>query len=148
MTCRRSPRQSAAEYEHLLRVFFAGEAPRFDLVLLGLGENGHTASLFPGTSAVAEQERWVTEVYVAEQDMYRITVTVPLINQAAVVAFLVAGRGKAAILREVLEAPVEPRRLPAQLIKPANGKLVWLLDRDAAGLLHRRPKEHVSGNGS
>lgn len=133
-----SPRESAVEYDNILRAFFSAGPPRFDLVFLGLGENGHTASLFPGTSAVMERERWVTEVYVAEQGLYRITLTVPLFNHAALVAFIVAGGGKAAILREVLERALEPRRIPAQLIKPANGNLLWLVEREAARLLRRR----------
>lgn len=132
-----SPRESAVEYENVLRAFFSAGAPRFDLVFLGLGENGHTASLFPGTSAAAERDRWVTEVYVAEQDLYRVTLTVPIFNRAALVAFIVAGGGKALILRKVLEGALEPRRIPAQLIKPANGTLLWLVEREAARLLQR-----------
>jgi 6-phosphogluconolactonase len=133
--CRSSPRESAVEYENTLAAFFSTGPPRFDLAFLGLGENGHTASLFPGTSAVAERERWVTEVYVAEQDLYRITLTVPLFNRAALVAFIVAGGGKAPILRQVLEGALEPYRIPAQLIKPVNGTLLWLVEREAARLL-------------
>ena len=134
---RSSPRESAVEYEDILRAFFSAGPPRFDLVFLGLGENGHTASLFPGTSAVEERDRWVTEVYIAEQDLYRVTLTVPLFNRAALVAFIVAGGGKALILREVLEGALEPRRIPAQLIKPVNGTLLWLVEREAARLLRR-----------
>ncbi len=132
-----SPRESAVEYENILRTFFVTGPPCFDLVFLGLGENGHTASLFPGTSAVEERERWVIEVYVAEQKMYRITLTAPAINLAALVAFMVAGEEKASILRETLEGEYAPRRIPAQLINPANGRLFWLIDRDAARLLRR-----------
>ncbi len=134
---RSSPRESAVEYEDILRAFFSAGPPRFDLVFLGLGENGHTASLFPGTSAVAERDRWVTEVYIAEQDLYRVTLTAPLFNRAALVAFIVAGGGKALILREVLEGALEPRRIPAQLIKPESGRLLWLVDREAASRLRR-----------
>jgi 6-phosphogluconolactonase len=132
-----SPRESAVEYEDILRAFFSAGPPRFDLVFLGLGENGHTASLFPGTSAVAERERWVTEVYVAEQGIFRVTMTVPIFNRAALVAFIVAGGGKALILRQVLEGALEPLRIPAQLIKPVNGALLWLVERKAAHLLRR-----------
>ena len=134
---RSSPRGSAVEYEDILAAFFACGASRFDMVLLGLGENGHTASLFPGTSALEERKRWVTEVYVAEQDLFRVTLTTPLINRAALVVFIVSGGGKAAILREVLEGARNPRRLPAQLINPINGRLLWLVDRDAARLLQQ-----------
>jgi 6-phosphogluconolactonase len=135
--CSRSPQVAAEQYEGDLQAFFGDQPPRFDLVLLGLGENGHTASLFPGTPVLEERERWVTAVHVAEQDMDRVTLTAPLINQAAVVVFLVSGANKAAVLGEVLEGPSDPNRLPAQLIQPAYGELHWLLDREAASLLTR-----------
>jgi 6-phosphogluconolactonase len=138
IACASAPHGAAEGYESLLRDFFAGQPPRFDLVLLGLGENGHTASLFPGTRVLQERERWVAEVYVAEQDMYRVTLTAPIINRAAVVAFLVAGAGKAQILKEVLEAPRDPRRRPAELIRPTDGILQWLVDRHASSLLARK----------
>jgi 6-phosphogluconolactonase len=134
---RPSPRESALEYEKLLRAFFAGGPPRFDLVFLGLGTNGHTASLFPGTSVVEEQERWVAEVYVADQDLHRVTLTAPLINEAALVAFIVAGGDKAEVLRNVLEMAPDPRRIPARLIKPVNGRLLWLVDLEAARLVNK-----------
>jgi 6-phosphogluconolactonase len=132
MVCVSSPREAAAEYEALLRGFFNG-APRFDLVLLGLGENGHTASLFPGTPVLEEQQRWVAEVHVAEEGMDRLTLTAGTINAAARVVFLVSGSRKAAVLREVLEDA--SCTLPARLIAPAEGELLWLVDRDAASLL-------------
>ncbi|HTP65345.1 MAG TPA: 6-phosphogluconolactonase, partial [Geobacteraceae bacterium] len=132
---RSSPRESAVEYEDVLRSFFMNGLPRFDLVFLGLGENGHTASLFPGTSAVEERHRWVTEVYVAEQGTFRVTLTAPVINRAALVVFIVSGKGKSAILRETLEGNQAPRRIPARLIKPSSGELLWLVDREAARLL-------------
>lgn len=127
-----SPHEAAEQYEAALRQHFGQEAPRFDLVLLGLGDNGHTASLFPDTPVLREQVRWVAEVYVAEQDMYRVTLTAPLLNQAALIAFVVTGSGKADVLPQVIEGAYEPQRLPAQLIKPAAGQLLWLLDRSAA----------------
>ena len=136
--CSRSPHVAAEQYEGVLRAFFGVQPPRFDLVFLGLGENGHTVSLFPGTPVLEEQEHWVAAVHVAEQDMDRVTLTAPLINQAALVVFLVSGANKAAVLREVLEGPSDPNRLPAQLIQPAGGELHWLLDREAASLLTRR----------
>jgi 6-phosphogluconolactonase len=121
----------------LLREFFGGGLPCLDLVFLGLGADGHTASLFPGHPALSEAERWVAPVYAAEQDRYRLTCTATLINQARVVAFLVAGAAKAAVVREVLQGPRDPRRLPAQLIQPEPGELHWLLDKEAAGSLRR-----------
>jgi len=133
-----SPHESALSYERTLRSFFGVDAPRFDLVLLGLGENGHTASLFPGSAVLFEPYRWVCEVYVAEQDLHRVTTTALLINQAALVAFMVAGKGKSAILQRVLEGPTDPNEFPAQLIKPAQGRLLWLADHDASRLLSER----------
>jgi 6-phosphogluconolactonase len=138
MVCNGSPREAAVEYEALLRGFFDNWRPRFDLVLLGLGENGHTASLFPGTSALEEQQRWVAEVYLAEEEQHRLTLTAEAINQASLVAFLVSGYDKAPILRNVLKEAQAPHNIPAQLIKPVDGGLLWLVDRDAASLLRQR----------
>ncbi len=132
LDCAQAPAEAARQYEAHLRQFFAGRPPRLDLVFLGLGDNGHTASLFPGTPVLKETERWAAEVYVAEQDLYRVTLTAPFINQAALIAFLVAGEAKAGVLKEVLQGPRDPERLPAQLIQPQNGKLLWLTDLKAA----------------
>ncbi len=131
-----SPHEAAREYEEVLRAFFAADLPGFDLAFLGLGENGHTASLFPGTSALEERERWVAEVYVAGEGLHRVTLTAPAINQAALIAFLVAGGGKAEVLRKVLEGTSDPLQVPARLIRPVQGELLWLVDREAARLLH------------
>jgi 6-phosphogluconolactonase len=135
LACLASPETAALNYAAVLREFFGEGPPSFDLILLGLGENGHTASLFPGDAALNERERWTAPVYVADQDLHRVTLTAPLLNQAAVVAFLVAGAAKAGVLREVLQKPRDPRRLPAQLINPTKGELYWLLDREAAAQL-------------
>ncbi len=143
MRCHPTPAAGARSYEALLRDFFGTGEPRFDLILLGLGDNGHTASLFPGDPVLGESERWVAAVYVAEQDMYRLTLTAPMINQARVVAFLVAGAAKAAVVQEVRRGPRGPRRLPAQLIQPERGELHWLLDQGAAGSLPRHPAAQV-----
>ena len=132
MNCAQDPAAAARQYEAKLREFFAGQPPRLDLVLLGLGDDGHTASLFPGTPVLKERQRWAAAVYLGEQNLYRVTLTAPLINQAAVVAFLVAGPSKAGVLREVLHGPRDPARLPAQLIQPQRGELLWLADLDAA----------------
>lgn len=132
------PERAAAEYEERLRTAFPGQAgavPRFDLVLLGMGADGHTASLFPHTEAVREQQRWVVRNYVPKFQADRLTLTAPAINGAATVLFLVAGDDKAAALQAVLEGPAAPERLPAQLIRPTAGRLVWLVDRAAASRL-------------
>ena len=136
MDCGPDPAEGARRYEVRLRHFFAAARPRFDLILLGLGKNGHTASLFPGLPGLAEPDRWVAPVYEAEQDLYRLTLTPVLINEAREVAFLVAGADKAAVVREVIQGPMDPRRLPAQLIQPEPGRLHWLLDKAAAGALN------------
>ncbi len=135
--CSGSPREGAERYEDTLRAFFEGNIPCFDIVFLGLGENGHTASLFPGSAVVEERERWVAEVYPPGGELSRVTVTAPVINQAALIAFLVAGERKSAVLREVVEGSADPRVLPARLIRPVNGELFWLVDRSAARLLRK-----------
>lgn len=133
-----NPHESALQYESQLRGHFGADPPRFDLVFLGLGENGHTASLFPGSAAVRERSRWVCEAYLAQQNFYRVTVTAPVFNQASLVVFVVAGSAKAGILKQVLEGEHDPERTPAQLINPTNGRLLWLIDRDAGRLLTDR----------
>ncbi|HZV81942.1 MAG TPA: 6-phosphogluconolactonase [Geobacteraceae bacterium] len=138
MVCNSAAPETAATYEALLRDFFVGGRSRFDLVLLGLGENGHTASIFPGSSAMEEQQRWVAMVSVAEEGLRRLTLTAAAINQAALIVFLVSGIAKAQILRKVFDNADDPVNIPARLIKPENGKLLWLVDQDAASLLPRR----------
>jgi 6-phosphogluconolactonase len=129
---------AAAEYEQDLKQFFQlGEHqfPRFDLVLLGMGSNGHTASLFPGTDAVHEQTRLAVAPWVAELNTDRITLTPPVINNAREIIFFVTGTEKAATLKAVLEGQYQPDRLPAQIIRPAQGKVVWMVDQAAASSL-------------
>ena len=126
------PAQAAEKYEAELQAFFVGKPPVFDLILLGLGDNAHTASLFPHTPVLNETKRWASQVYVAELDMYRVTFTAPLINQADQVVFLVSGAGKAAALQNVLEGPYHPQEYPAQLIRPNGAHPLWLVDRAAA----------------
>ena len=125
------PKEAADAYEMALSNFFGDAPPSFDLILLGLGDNGHTASLFPGTDVLNEQVRWVKEVYVEEVKMYRITMTVPLINKATNILFLVSGTGKAGILKEIFSAATP--QYPAQLIVPEAGSLYWFVDKAAAG---------------
>jgi len=131
------PPTAAAAYEAELRRWFSRET--FDLVLLGMGANGHTASLFPGLGAVDEAARWVAAELVPEVSMWRVTLTPPAINAARHVLFLVTGADKAATLREVLDGPRDPRWLPAQVIAPGAGRLTWLVDRAAASALPAPP---------
>ena len=131
------PEKAAAAYENSIKQFFGNEQPCFDLILLGLGENGHTASLFPGTDVLFEHTHLIKEVFVPEQKMYRITMTADLINKAWNVIFLVAGVEKAAILNTVLTHSYQPEQFPAQLIKPVNGKLSWFIDSKAAAQLSK-----------
>jgi 6-phosphogluconolactonase len=131
------PDEAATKYERLLHYYFGEEIPLppFDLILLGMGDDGHTASLFPGTSAISEMKRWVIENYVPAKGMWRITLTRPVINAAANVTFLVSGSGKAARLRQVLGGSFDEDGLPAQSIQPTIGTLTWLVDQDAAAEL-------------
>lgn len=137
----RSPQEAARRYEEPLRDYFGDDPPRFDLVLLGLGENGHTASLFPGTPILHETRRWVAEVYVAEQKMHRVSLTPAIINQAARIVFLVSGMKKANVLREVIEKTDIGAQMPASLIAPVRGELYWFCDREAAALLDEQTLE-------
>lgn len=136
------PQEAARESEAGIRRFFGlkeGEFPRFTLVLLGLGEDGHTASLFPGTEVLQETRRIVSAVEVKAIAASRITLTFPAINNAATVIFLVSGRTKSTILREALAEG--EMRYPAQQINPTSGRLFWLVDRDAAS---RIPKAEAT----
>jgi 6-phosphogluconolactonase len=140
------PMIAAAAYERTLRTLFATPVgpprpvpgARFDLVLLGMGDNGHTASLFPGLQAVREAERWVVAESVAEVGMWRITLTPVVLNAAAEVVFLVSGADKAAMLHRVLDGPVQPDVLPAQIVAPHHGHLRWLVDAEAGAQLEGR----------
>lgn len=127
-----SPQQAAKEYRQALAAFFQQKEKRFDLILLGLGEDGHTASLFPETTALHETTHDVTEVFVPKFDKWRVTLTLPIINRARKVAFLVAGKSKADIVAEVLGLQKPDSKWPASLIQPNAGELHWLLDTEAA----------------
>lgn len=133
---------AASLYEMDLRRAFAlapGTLPRFDLLLLGLGPDGHTASLFPHTAALGISDRFVVANHVDKLGANRLTVTVPVINRAACVTFLVAGADKAQALAGVLQGPRQPEELPAQLVAPTDGQLIWLVDRAAAADLRPLP---------
>jgi 6-phosphogluconolactonase len=126
------PQESAAKYEQEIRKFF-GARPQFDLILLGLGTNGHTASLFPHQPTLNVRDRLVVADYIDEVKMNRITFTVPLINDSRTILFLASGKDKASVLEDVLRGPRDPQRLPSQLIRAAEeGSLIWLADAAAA----------------
>jgi 6-phosphogluconolactonase len=125
------PEQSAVEYEQVLHTYFDGTKTSFDLVLLGLGDNAHTLSLFPNMPVIHEEKAWVQAFWLAEQDMYRITLTKPIVNRSAAVAFLAEGASKAPALKEILQGPHNPDLYPAQVIKPV-GELHWFVDEAAA----------------
>jgi len=128
-------RLAAFSYEEELRGFFKGEWPRFNLVLLGMGVDGHTASLFPHSAGLNEENRWFIANYAPERETWRLTLTKNAINAAKLVVVLVHGDSKAQMINDVLTGPNLPQEKPIQLISPEDGKLVWLLDSEAASLL-------------
>jgi 6-phosphogluconolactonase len=128
----------AAAYEQTLRNFFSakpGEFPSFDLILLGMGPDGHTASLFPETAALEERSRLVVANWVEKLKTSRITLTLPVLNAARCVAFLVSGADKAPALHQVLEGDGPGEKYPSKLVQPERGKLIWFVDRAAASEL-------------
>lgn len=129
------PLRAAADYEEDLREFFPHPKKTFDLVLLGMGADGHTASLFPGSAALEESEKWVAANLIEKLNAWRITLTYPAINAAANVLFLVSGGNKAAALKSIIQGDSGGNQLPAGLVKPTDGKLIWLVDQEAAALL-------------
>ena len=136
MRCELPPTEAAAAYEQQLREFFGTDSvPAFDLILLGLGEDGHTASLFPETSALDVTDRWVVVNPVLKLETSRLTLTIPVINAAKALTFLVAGEDKAEALKEILEGDADPRAYPAKFVRPENGDLTWMVDASAASAL-------------
>ena len=129
-----SPAEFARQYEQSLRLHLHPEGV-FDLILLGMGADGHTASWFPGTEVLHEQSKWVAAYYLEPQEMYRITLTVPLINRAKEVAVIAYGSNKADALYEVLEGDRNPEKFPAQLLSPEEGEVTWFVDGAAAAKL-------------
>ncbi|MBV8254057.1 MAG: 6-phosphogluconolactonase [Chitinophaga sp.] len=130
-----APEESAAAYEKLLHKYFGKEEVTFDLVLLGMGDDGHTLSLFPGTAVVHEQKAWVKAFFLAAQDMYRITLTAPVVNKAACVLFLATGAGKAITLKNVIQGTFDAEKYPSQMIRPENGELHWFVDEAATSAM-------------
>lgn len=134
--------RAAEVYEQTLRNFFqprAGTFPRFDLILLGMGPDGHAASLFPESKALQERSRLVVANWVEKFKTDRLTLTLPVLNQASTVMFVVSGQDKAAALKEVLEGSRPPDFYPSKLVRPTNGNLIWLVDQAAASALSRPP---------
>jgi 6-phosphogluconolactonase len=130
------PEESAIAYQQLLHGYFDKQLYTFDLVLLGLGDNVHTLSLFPGyADIIYEKNDWVKSFWLEEQNMYRITLTAPIVNSAARIAFLVSGADKAEALQHAVADKYDPLNYPAQAIKPLNGELYWFVDKAAGGKL-------------
>jgi len=138
MVGEKEPRVAANEYEEELRSFFAlapGQVPRFDLIFLGLGEDGHTASLFPGGEALKENERLVATAYVERLRAHRLTLTLPVVDAAAQVTSLIAGQCKRAIVYAILRSDSDSFNYPAARVSPSDGQLSWLITADAVGNL-------------
>ena len=145
------PEQAASRYETVLRNSMrleGAESPAFDLLLLGMGDDGHTASLFPHTAALEEIVRLTVANHVPQKDTWRLTLTAPVINQARQVCFLIEGSAKSAVLAEVLTGPRDPERLPSQLIRPSSGSLRFLLDEAAAAGLPAPENSLTAPSGS
>jgi 6-phosphogluconolactonase len=131
-----APDQAAGDYEEEIRRFFGGSGwPGFDLIILGVGEDGHTASLFPGSKSLEETARFAIPVYLKEPGKNRITLTLPVLNHADQILFLVAGPSKAAVLSEIFGEKEKRKLLPAGLINLLRGNMIWLMDQEAAGKL-------------
>ena len=134
-THRSDPRKAADDYEAYMRTQFSGEWPRFDAVLLGMGTDGHTASLFPGSTALDEKRRWVVATEVPAQPSTRLTLTLRAINAARHVCFLISGGEKSEVLQQILTGPADAAKYPASGVQPDRGDLVWCVDQAAAGTL-------------
>ena len=136
-----TPEQAAAEYTELLHDHFREDSPHFDLILLGIGEDGHTASLFPDTDAIEECERHTVAVFVPRLNTWRVTLTLPVLNAAREVIFLVSGSSKSNIIQRIMSVKQPTKDLPATMVNPENGTLHWMLDSEAAALINKNAKE-------
>lgn len=135
------PSKASREYQEELWKFFGRSGfPVFDLIILGVGEDGHTASLFPGSEALGEKERWIVPIYLRKPKINRVTLTLPVLNNASQTLFLVAGPSKAGVLSEILENEQNRAKYPAGLIDPVHGDVLWLIDHEAAGKLSKQGK--------
>lgn len=127
-----APETAASAYEAVLQGYYKDAHPTFDIVLLGMGDDAHTLSLFPGQKeAIHEQKKWCTSLWLQQQDMYRITLTAPVVNAARSIAFIVSGSGKAVALNNVMHKPHDVEAYPSQIIKPVYGELHWFVDEAA-----------------
>ncbi|ODS31212.1 MAG: 6-phosphogluconolactonase [Candidatus Scalindua rubra] len=136
-----TPEQATVEYAELLHDHFKADSPRFDLILLGIGEDGHTASLFPDTDAVEECEQHAVAVFVPGLNTWRVTLTLPVLNAAREVIFLVSGSSKSDIIQRIMSIKQPAKDLPASMVNPKNGILHWMLDSDAVVLINKNIKE-------
>ena len=136
-----APEQAAHEYAELLHDHFESDSPRFDIILLGIGEDGHTASLFPGTDVVEECKLYTVAVFVPRLDTWRVTLTFPVLNAAREVLFLAAGKSKSDIVQRIISIKQPSKEFPASMINPENGTLHWMLDSEAMVLINKNARE-------
>ena len=136
-----APEKSAEEYAELLGAHFKEDLPHFDLILLGLGEDGHTASLFPETDAVDECEKHAVAVFVPKLSAWRVTLTLPVLNAAREVLFLVSGRSKSEMIQRIISMKQPAKELPATMVNPQSGELHWMLDSEAMVLINKSGRD-------
>ncbi|MBL7768967.1 MAG: 6-phosphogluconolactonase [Flavipsychrobacter sp.] len=133
-----SPADSAAAYEKILHQYFDNQPHSFDLLILGMGDDAHTLSLFPHTEVIHENTRWCSSFFLPQQDMFRVTITRPIANLSSCILFLTTGQGKAKALANVLEGPRDIEEYPSQSVQSIAGATVWMVDEAAAAALERR----------
>ncbi len=136
-----APEEAAAEYAALMHGHFNDNPPRFDLMLLGLGEDGHTASLFPETGAVEECEKYAIAVFVPKLNTWRVTLTLPVINAAKEILFLVSGKPKSEMVQRIMSNKQPAKEVPATMVNPQNGEIHWMLDSEAMVLINKSARD-------